>query len=62
VDNLLGGLTEKESTVIKMYYGLDGFEASGINMISSRLGVTSQRVSRAHATALEKLKNMAKKL
>jgi RNA polymerase primary sigma factor len=61
VKNLLDGLTDNETKVIKMYFGIDEPIESNINMISYRLGITPQRVSQICISAMGKMKKKSKK-
>jgi RNA polymerase primary sigma factor len=52
----LGELPEREQTVLKLRYGLDGHEEPlSLDAIGKRLGITRERVRQIEANALETL-------
>jgi RNA polymerase sigma factor (sigma-70 family) len=54
--NAIATLTEREQTVVRLFYGLDGDECS-TQIIADRLGVTHQVVYNTLKIALRKLKS-----
>lgn len=57
---LLSKLTEKESKIITMRYGLDNNQPSVLDSIGKDLGITRERVRQIQVAALKKLKNLGK--
>ena len=55
----LSVLTEREATIISMYYGLDGCIAMSLEEIGTRLQLTSERVRQVKSKAIRKLKGMS---
>lgn len=56
VDEILGVLTDKESYVIKMRYGLEDHQARTLEEVGSIMGVTRERVRQLEAKAFRKIK------
>lgn len=56
VSKLLKCLSEKEQTVIKLLYGLDGNQEMGVSLIASELGMTDAGVNNIHNRALKKMR------
>ncbi|MDH4038248.1 MAG: RNA polymerase sigma factor RpoD/SigA [Candidatus Krumholzibacteria bacterium] len=50
-------LTEREQTILNMYYGLDGEEPLTLEEIGRRLGYTRERIRQVKGQAIEKLRN-----
>lgn len=51
-------LSERESTILSMYYGLDGYSSMSLEEIGTRLGLTSERVRQVKTKAIKKLKEV----
>jgi RNA polymerase primary sigma factor len=60
VSKFLDGLTENETKVIRMLYGLDTGIETSVSVVSSKLGVSNQRISQLHSAALRKMKKKCK--
>ncbi len=58
----LEDLNEREVKVLKMKYGLDGYDPMSLRAIASKIGLSVEGVRRIEKRALEKLKNRLKKL
>jgi RNA polymerase sigma factor (sigma-70 family) len=56
VDTLLHRLTERERTILRMRFGLDGTDTSTLQQIADRLGVTRERIRQIEVAALRKLR------
>ena len=50
-------LNEREVLILSMYYGLSGYIAMSLEEISTKLGLTSERVRQVKARALRKLRD-----
>lgn len=61
VKELLESLSQRESQVIRMRYGLDGGKTHTLEEIGEQLGVTRERVRQIENRALEKLRTKAGK-
>lgn len=51
-------LSERETAILKMYYGLDGIPAMSLEEIGTKLSLTSERVRQVKSKAIRKLKEM----
>ena len=59
VEELLGRLNERERSVIRLRYGLEGGKTHTLEEIGESLGVTRERVRQIEARAMEKLRRNA---
>eukprot|EP00798_Chlamydomonas_sp_ICE-L_P017398 gene17398-23699_t len=57
VDSILGGLTEREATIIKLRFGLDGSPEMSLENAGQQFGITRERVRQIEAKVLRKLKS-----
>lgn len=51
-------LSEREASILNMYYGLSGYSAMSLEEIGTKLGLTSERVRQVKTKAIRKLKDM----
>lgn len=51
-------LSERETLILNMYYGLSGYSAMSLEEISTKLNLTSERVRQVKSKAIRKLKEM----
>ena len=51
-------LSERETSILKMYYGLDGLSPMSLEEIGTKLSLTSERVRQVKSKAIRKLKEM----
>jgi RNA polymerase primary sigma factor len=58
IRELLGRLSERERTVLKMYYGLDREKAYTLNEIGRNAGLTRERIRQIRDRALHKLREI----
>lgn len=58
IKRLVALLSEREATILEMFYGLSGQPAMSLEEISTKLGLTSERVRQIKTKALRKLKDM----
>lgn len=56
IDEVLGGLTERESTILKMYFGIGDNKEMTLAEIGENIGLTSERVRQIKEFALKKLR------
>lgn len=49
-------LSERDAEIIRMYYGLEGYNAMSLEEIGVRIGLTSERVRQVKSKAIKKLK------
>jgi RNA polymerase primary sigma factor len=57
IARLFRTLNEREVLILSMYYGLGGYIAMSLEEISTKLGLTSERVRQVKARALRKLRD-----
>lgn len=51
-------LSDREATILSMYYGLGGYSSMSLEEIGTRLGLTSERVRQVKTKAIKKLKEV----
>lgn len=56
IERSLNLLSDREATIVSMYYGLGGMPAMSLEEIGDRLQLTSERVRQVKSKALRKLK------
>lgn len=56
IERSLSMLSERESTIVSMYYGLNGYPAMSLEEIGGKLQLTSERVRQVKSKAIRKLK------
>jgi len=56
IGGVLSELTERESVILKMYFGLDGFEENTLAEIGEKISLTNERVRQIKEFALKKLR------
>jgi len=63
VDNILSELTERESDIIKCYYGIDkDYDSMTLEVIGHRYGLTKERIRQIKEKGLRKLRDKANNL
>ncbi|MFZ5623003.1 MAG: sigma-70 family RNA polymerase sigma factor [Gemmatimonadota bacterium] len=60
IEQLLGTLKERESKILRLYFGLDGPEPMTLEEIGSLLGITRERVRQIKEKALNRLRHVGK--
>ncbi len=60
VEDALGTLKERESRILRLYFGLDGHEPMTLEEIGSLLGVTRERVRQIKEKALLRLRHASR--
>ncbi|OGD76901.1 RNA polymerase sigma factor RpoD [Candidatus Collierbacteria bacterium RIFOXYB1_FULL_49_13] len=61
VDEVLGTLSDRESKVVKMRFGLDGQKPMTLEEVGREFGVTRERIRQIESKALRKLRHPSKK-
>lgn len=61
IRNLLNSIDQREATVLRMRYGLDGEEAKTLKQIGQEIGLTRERVRQIERDALQKLEEYLEK-
>lgn len=56
IDEVLGELTDRESKILKMYFGIGGYEEMTLAEIGESIGLTNERVRQIKEFALKKLR------
>ncbi len=57
INRSLATLTERESEVIKMFYGIDGYREISLEEIGAKFDLTRERVRQIKEKAIKRLKN-----
>jgi RNA polymerase primary sigma factor len=60
LEEVLGGLDDRELRIIRLYFGLDGSEALTLEQIGGLMGLTRERVRQLKERALGKLRHPAR--
>jgi RNA polymerase primary sigma factor len=60
IDDALRSLKERESKILKLYFGLDGAEPMTLEEIGSQLGITRERVRQIKEKALSRLRHVSR--
>lgn len=61
LDEVLGTLTERESKVLKLRFGLEGTKQMTLEEVGRVFGVTRERIRQIEAKALRKLKHPSRR-
>lgn len=56
IDDVLGELTDREETILKMYFGIGDYEEMTLAEIGENIGLTNERVRQIKEFALKKLR------
>ena len=62
IEQLVEGLPERDAQVIKLRFGLNGYEAQTLDEIGTKLGITRERVRQIESKALQKMLVHLKKI
>ncbi|MFN5598498.1 RNA polymerase sigma factor RpoD/SigA [Gemmatimonas sp.] len=60
IEESLGGLKERESKILRLYFGIDGAEPMTLEEIGSLLGITRERVRQIKEKALSRLRHVSR--
>ncbi len=60
VEEALAGLKERESKILRLYFGLDGEEPMTLEQIGSLMGITRERVRQIKEKALSRLRHVSR--
>ena len=60
VEESLAGLKERESKILRLYFGLDGEEPMTLEQIGALLGITRERVRQIKEKALSRLRHVSR--
>jgi RNA polymerase primary sigma factor len=60
IEEALSGLKERESKILRLYFGLDGEEPMTLEQIGSLLGITRERVRQIKEKALSRLRHVSR--
>ena len=61
VNSLMDGLSDREASIIRMRYGLNGKDPMALEKIGEKIGLTRERVRQIHVDVLMKLREVGKK-
>lgn len=61
IDEVLGALSDRESRVLKMRFGLNGGKAMTLEEVGQKFGVTRERIRQIEAKALRKLRHPSRR-
>ena len=60
IEESLSGLKERESRILRLYFGLDGEEPMTLEQIGALLGITRERVRQIKEKALSRLRHVSR--
>jgi RNA polymerase primary sigma factor len=60
IEDALGSLKERESKILRLYFGLDGEEPMTLEQIGALLGITRERVRQIKEKALSRLRHVSR--
>jgi RNA polymerase primary sigma factor len=60
IEEVLGGLKEREARILRLYFGLDSQEPMTLEEIGSMLGITRERVRQIKEKALARLRHVSR--
>ena len=60
IEEALSHLKERESKILRLYFGLDGEEPMTLEQIGSLLGITRERVRQIKEKALSRLRHVSR--
>ncbi len=60
IQDSLGGLKERESRILRLYFGIDGSDPMTLEEIGSLLGITRERVRQIKEKALSRLRHVSR--
>jgi len=60
ISAVLDTLSERESVILRLYFGLEDGEGKTLEQIGERLGITRERVRQIKETALQRLRHAAR--
>jgi RNA polymerase primary sigma factor len=60
IKDSLGSLKERESRILRLYFGIDGSEPMTLEEIGAQLGITRERVRQIKEKALSRLRHVSR--
>jgi RNA polymerase primary sigma factor len=60
IEDSLGSLKERESKILRLYFGIDDTEPMTLEEIGSQLGITRERVRQIKEKALSRLRHVSR--
>ena len=60
IEEALAALKERESKILRLYFGLDGAEPMTLEEIGALLGITRERVRQIKEKALSRLRHVSR--